>query len=72
MILINKYFLILLLFLGNFSFAQDYLKQQFDLAKKLFDEENYYDAITEFKRLQFFDTSNVYQSSSDDLIATVL
>jgi TM2 domain-containing membrane protein YozV len=69
MILINKYFLILLLFLGNISFAQDYLKQQFDLAKKLFDEENYYDAVTEFKRLQFFDTSNVYLSSSDDLIA---
>lgn len=69
MILINKYFLILVIFLGNFSFAQDYLKQQFDLAKKLFDEENYYDAITEFKRLQFFDTTNVYLASSDELIA---
>ncbi len=44
-------------------------KQQFDLAKKLFDEENYYDAITEFKRLQFFDTTNVYLSFSDELIA---
>ncbi len=69
MILLNKYLLILLLFLGNISFAQDYLQKQFDLAKKLFDEENYYDAITEFKRLQFFDTTNVYLSFSDELIA---
>ena len=69
MILLNKYFLVLLFFLGNISYAQDYLKQQFNHAKKLFDEENYYDAITEFKRLQFFDTSDVYLSSSDELIA---
>ncbi len=69
MILLNKYILILLLLLGNISFAQNYLRQQFDLAKKLFEEENYYDAITEFKRLQFFDTNNGYLSSSDELIA---
>ena len=69
MILINKYFLILVIFFSNFSFGQDYLEKQFDLAKKLFDEENYYDAITEFKRLQFFDTSNVYLFPSDEMIA---
>jgi tetratricopeptide (TPR) repeat protein len=69
MILINKYFLTLVIFFSNISFAQNYLEQQFDLAKKLFDEENYYDAITEFKRLQFFDSSNVYLASSDELIA---
>jgi len=69
MISLNKYLLIFVLLIGNISFAQDYLKQQFDFAKKLFDEEDYYDAITEFKRLQFFDTSNVYISSSDELIA---
>lgn len=69
MTLLNKYLLILLLYAGNISFSQDYLEEQFDLAKKLYDEENYFDAITEFKRLQFFDTSNVYLSVSDELIA---
>jgi len=45
------------------------LEKQFEFAKKLFDEENYFDAITEFKRLQFFDTSNVYKFASNELIA---
>ncbi len=66
----NKYFLIILVIVvGNISYSQDYLQQQFEFATKLFDEENYYDAITEFKRLQFFDSSNVYKATSDEIIA---
>lgn len=41
-------------------FAQNVFEQQFNLAKNLFDEEKYFDAVTEFKRLLFFDSSGVY------------
>jgi len=67
--LLNKYLLWLFLFLSNLSFTQEYFQDQFDFAKKLFDEENYFDAITEFKRLEFFDTNNIYSSPSYEYIA---
>ena len=41
-------------------FAQDSYEEQFKYAKKLYEEENYFDAVTEFKRLLFFDESNKY------------
>ncbi|MHB1687733.1 MAG: hypothetical protein ACYCVH_10200 [Ignavibacteriaceae bacterium] len=41
-------------------FAQDELAQQFNLAKNLYANENYYDAITELKRLIFFDADSQY------------
>ncbi|MCZ7613930.1 MAG: hypothetical protein M5T52_10455 [Ignavibacteriaceae bacterium] len=34
-------------------FAQNVFEQQFNFAKNLFDEEKYFDAVTEFKRLLF-------------------
>ena len=42
------------------SFAQDSYDEQFNYAKKLYEKENYFDAVTEFKRLLFFDESNNY------------
>jgi len=42
------------------SFAQDPFEEQFNFTKKLYEEENYFDAVTEFKRLLFFDESNNY------------
>ncbi len=67
--LLNKYLLLIFLLFANLSFAQEYLQDQFEFAKKLLEEENYFDAITEFKRLKFFDTNNSYSSLSNEYIA---
>jgi hypothetical protein len=40
--------------------AQDILKEQLNYAEKLFQEEKYFDAITEFNRLIFFDKSKEF------------
>ena len=40
--------------------AQTTLKDQFNYAKKLYNDEQYFDAVTEFKRLLFFDNTNKY------------
>jgi TM2 domain-containing membrane protein YozV len=42
--------------------------EQFNYAKKLYDEEKYFDAITEFKRLLFFDNTNKYSYEANKLI----
>jgi hypothetical protein len=49
-------------------FAQSTLDQQFDFANQLFIQEKYFDAITEFKRLQFFDVGNEFSFQSNLLI----
>ncbi len=40
--------------------AQDHLSIQLDLANNLFNNKQYYDAITEYKRLQFFDSTKTF------------
>lgn len=65
----NTSILLLQLFLFNSSFCQDQLNAQYMFALKLFDEENYFDAITEFKRLEFFDSLNQYQFLANKFIA---
>lgn len=50
-------------------FPQDDFYTQFEFAKKLFNEEKYFDAITEFKRLLFFAPTNVYEFEANYLIA---
>lgn len=45
--------------------AQDYLKSQFDYANNLFNAEQYFDAITEYKRLLFFDSTNTYRYQTE-------
>lgn len=50
------------------TIAQDSFQQQFGLAKKLYNEENYFDAVTEFKRLLFFDESEKYSYEANKLI----
>lgn len=78
MTFVNKIFyyflfvsLIVLLFNSN-SFPQNelpkQLKVQFDFAKELFNNEEYFDAITELKRLLFFDKQNEYSYSANELI----
>ncbi|HLG32396.1 MAG TPA: hypothetical protein VI362_05100 [Ignavibacteriaceae bacterium] len=58
---INFYLLIVIfLILAGENIAQDYFDDQFKLGKKLFDEEKYYDAVTEFKRLVYFNEEGEY------------
>lgn len=54
-----KYFFISVI-LSVQIFPQDDLERQFRLAEKLFQEENYFDAVTELKRLLFFDHDSNY------------
>jgi tetratricopeptide (TPR) repeat protein len=49
----------IVLFSVNTSSAQN-LKSQFDLANNLFKENHFFDAITEYKRLIFFDSAKYY------------
>lgn len=55
---------VLILFLGLLQtktiLAQNSFAEQFDYAKKLYAEEKYFDAVTEFKRLLFFDESEEF------------
>ncbi|MCW8960517.1 MAG: hypothetical protein OQK29_03070 [Ignavibacteriaceae bacterium] len=50
------------------TYSQESFQYQFELAKKLYNEENYFDAITEFKRLLFFDEGGKYSYESNRLI----
>ncbi len=53
----------IIFFLSAFIFsikAQDHLSIQFDYANNLFNSRQYYDAITEYKRLQFFDSTKTF------------
>jgi len=48
--------------------SQTEIEEQFNLAKKYYEEENYFDAVTEFKRLLFFSVRDVYDYESNMLI----
>lgn len=50
------------------NYAQDILSIQFDYANSLYKSGQYFDAITEFKRLLFFDTENKYFDKANFLI----
>ena len=63
----NKIFLLVVIFAAN-VFSQNTLEQQFDYANQFLNQEKYYDAITELKRLQFFDKQNIYSFQSNLLI----
>lgn len=54
---VNKLFFIIL-FLQIKALPQNYLVEQLQFADSLFKDENYFDAITEYKRLLFFDGTN--------------
>lgn len=57
---------------NSFSFSQSSLREELkiqnNLAKELYNEEEYFDAITELKRLLFFDKENQYAYSANELI----
>jgi tetratricopeptide (TPR) repeat protein len=64
----KKIFLILLL-LNSILYAQG-IKKQFDYAVSLYEQEDYFNAVTEFKRLMFFDTLKVYEYEANYLTAS--
>lgn len=41
--------------------GQEYISTQFSEANKLFEKNRFFDAVTEYKRLLFFDSSGTYQ-----------
>lgn len=60
--------LIFFILFSNSFLAQNELQKQYDYAYSLFGDEKYFDAITEFKRLQFFDSLTQYGYLSNKLI----
>ena len=70
MISVSKIFFVLLFvwILTTNLFAQDSFADQFNLAKNLYEEEKYFDAVTEFKRLLFFYEGDNYSYESNLLI----
>ena len=62
------FFTIFLIIFCNGLKAQDALKTQFNFAKTLYENEKYFDAITELKRLIFFDSSKTYFYEANKII----
>jgi len=60
--------LIFFLFVKNEIFSQEILEKQFEYAKSLYNKEQYFDSITEFKRLLFFDSSHKFNFLADNYI----
>ncbi|MBZ0199439.1 MAG: hypothetical protein K8H86_06200 [Ignavibacteriaceae bacterium] len=69
MIFVTKKILFITAVVSTLSFAQTEPELQYNYAVKLYNSENYFDAITELKRLRFFDDKNEYSNSSNYLIA---
>ena len=66
----NRFYLIILIFI-TFSAriaAQDVFVKQYDFAMQLYADENYYDTVTELKRLLYFDKSETYNYKANILI----
>jgi hypothetical protein len=54
--------------LNGKMFSQDELNAQYEYARQLFSNEKYFDAVTEFKRLIFFDTTSEYAFEANRFI----
>ena len=72
MIFASKYiwFIILAVQLLATAPAQDSAEKQFNFAQELFIAEDYFDAITEFKRLLFFDNTGNYNYTANSMIGS--
>lgn len=70
MISVNKIisFIVLFFISAQFLKAQNLFDEQFAYAKRLYDNEKYFDAVTEFKRLLFFDDSKSFSYEANFLI----
>jgi hypothetical protein len=72
MIFANRYFWIIIIFIQLLLTvpAQNNVETQFNYAQELFVSGNYFDAITEFKRLLFFDKTGDYNYSANSMIGS--
>lgn len=66
----NKYLLILIIFFLTVSlgYAQNSLFDQYELALSLYEKKEYFDCITELKRLLFFDNEGKYNYKANFMI----
>jgi tetratricopeptide (TPR) repeat protein len=64
---VNNIILVIIL-AGNVISAQDQLEEQLNKAKTLYSQEEYFNTITELKRLTFFDTAKKYSYTANELI----
>lgn len=65
----GRIFLLLLVFYPIHFYSQSELELQFQYAGSLYENENYFDAVTEFKRVLFFDDKKEFQFSANFYIA---
>jgi hypothetical protein len=68
MIFLNKKILFVFPLLIINVLSQSTKQQQYEYANNLFAQEKYFDAITELKRLQFFDKQNAFSFQTNLLI----
>lgn len=68
MTFVNKKIISISILLVCSGLAQNSLDDQYNYAKSLFDQEKYFDAITESKRLLFFDEQKLYGFEANMLI----
>jgi len=59
------YTLLLIISSSAEIYSQTETEEQFNYAKKLYEEEKYFDAVTEFKRLLFFYDGEIYSYESN-------
>ena len=64
----RKYFTAIILLIGYATFAQNSFDAQFDFADKLYNDEKYFDTVTELKRLLFFEGNGEYNYQANLLI----
>ena len=64
----RKYITATILLISFASFAQNSFDAQFNFAKKLYSDEDYFDTVTELKRLLFFDENSEYNYEVNLLI----
>ncbi len=63
-----KYIGIIFLLNSSFLLCQETLKEQYDYSLNLYNQEKYFEAVTELKRLNFFDNEKNYAFQSNLLI----
>ena len=63
-----KYIIIIFLLVSANLYSRDNLQMQYEYAVQLYNSRQYYDAITEFKRLIFFDSAKKYIYNANEYI----
>ncbi len=66
--LVKIFFLFAIAVPALFCRAQSSLKTQYDYAVNLYNKGKYFDAVTEFKRLIFFDTKKIYTYAAYEIM----